>query len=176
MPKAPKNILLIDSLSKRYSICGARVGNIVSLDADLIKTISKIAQSRLSGDTIGQKVSAALNMVPAKYHEDLKKEYITRRDLVFNTLKKIPGVTVSKPEGAFYVMAALPVKNAEAFCIWLLQEFRDKNETVMFAPGAGFYITKDQGLNEIRIAYVLKQKKLKRALEILAKALAIYKD
>lgn len=176
MPKASKNILLIDSLSKRYSLCGARVGNIVSLDQDLIKSIGKIAQSRLSGDMIGQKLASALNDVPEEYHQNLKREYIARRDLVYSTLQNIPGVTVSMPEGAFYIMAGLPVKNAEAFCIWLLQEFRDDNETVMFAPGAGFYITPGKGLNEVRIAYVLEQEKLKRSLTILAKALKAYKD
>jgi aspartate aminotransferase len=176
MPEAPHNILLIDSLSKRYSLCGARVGNIVTLDQELIKTIAKIAQSRLSGDAIGQKVAAALTNVPKKYHQDLKEIYLARRDLVYNTLKEIPGVSVSIPEGAFYVMAALPVKNAEDFCIWLLQEFRDNNETVMFAPGEGFYITKAKGRQEIRIAYVLDKAKLQRALEILAKALQVYQD
>lgn len=176
MPQAPKNILLIDSLSKRYSLCGARVGNIVSLDQELVKTIGKIAQSRLSGDMIGQKVAAALNTVPHSYHQDLKQEYMARRDLVYKLLKKIPGVTVSLPEGAFYFMVGLPVKNAEAFCIWLLQEFRYKNETVMFAPGAGFYLTEGKGLNEIRIAYVLEIDKLKRAIDLLAKALKAYKE
>lgn len=176
MEKSPKNLILLDGISKRYSLCGARVGNIISLDNELIATITKLAQIRLSGDMLGQISGAALSKVPDQYHIDLKKEYKARRDMIFTGLKKIPGVTVTLPEGAFYVIAGLPVQNAEKFCIWMLEKFRDNNETVMFAPAAGFYQTKGCGQNEIRIAYVLNQSALSRCLEILEKALSEYQE
>jgi aspartate aminotransferase len=174
LDKYPEELVLIDSLSKRYSLCGARVGNIVTKNQEFIKAITKLAQVRLSGDMLGQISGAALTRVPEQYLLDLQREYQARRDLVYRHLKKIPGVTVTLPEGAFYFMAGLPVADAEAFCIWLLEKFRDNNETVMFAPARGFYQTPGRGINEVRIAYVLKPKELERSLEILAKALKTY--
>lgn len=167
-------IIVLDSLSKRYSLCGARLGVIVSFNTELLTRIMKIAQGRLSGGLIDQKVGAKLTEVPDQYIESVRVEYEKRRDVIYKGLKKIKGVTLEKPEGAFYAMATLPVDDSEKFCIFLLSEFRDNNETVMFAPGAGFYQTPGLGTKEIRIAYVLNTQSLERAIAILDKALTAY--
>lgn len=170
----PEQIILLDSLSKRYSLCGARLGILMSLNQEVIKGTLKLAQGRLSGGIIDQMVGAKLTRVPKSYIEKVRQEYEKRRDVLYEGLSKIKGVFLTKPEGAFYTMVSLPVENAEDFSIYLLKDFRDKNETVMLAPGEGFYGTKNQGLNQVRIAYVLNTRDLKRCIEIIDKALQKY--
>ena len=172
--EAAQNVVLVDSVSKRFSACGARIGCIVSKNKELMAEVLKFCQSRLSVATLDQVASAALYSVDESYFAAVREEYRLRRDTVLNALKKIPGVTVSQPEGAFYLMAALPVEDADAFQKWLLTDFEDKGQTVMFAPGAPFYATPGRGKNEIRIAYVLKKERLERAIELLGLGLAAY--
>ena len=173
-PEAAQNVVLIDSVSKRFSACGARIGCLVSKNKELMAQAMKFCQARLSVATLDQAASAALYDVDEAYFAAVRQEYQLRRDTVINALKKIPGVTVSQPEGAFYLMAALPVEDADAFQTWLLEEFEDNGQTVMFAPGEPFYGTPGRGKNEIRIAYVLKKERLERAIELLGLGLAKY--
>lgn len=173
-PEAAQNVVLVDSVSKRFSACGARIGCIVSKNRELMAEVLKFCQSRLSVATLDQVASAALYSVDASYFAAVREEYRLRRDTVLKELAKIPGVTVSKPDGAFYLMAALPVEDADAFQKWLLTDFEDKGQTVMFAPGAPFYATPGKGKNEIRIAYVLQKERLERAIELLGLGLAAY--
>ncbi len=176
MEELPDRTILVDSLSKRYSICGARLGVIVSKNDALMKGIMKIAQSRLSGGFIDQTVGAALVEVPDTYIQQVIAEYENRRDVLYKGLTRISGVTMTKPEGAFYSMVGLPVPHAEKFCIYLLEHYRSSNnETVMLAPGAGFYLTPGKGENEVRIAYVLNTSDITRSIEILDSALHTYK-
>ena len=170
-----ENLVIIDSVSKRFSACGARVGCVVTKNKDLQAALLKMCQSRLSVATIDQIGAAALYSVDHKFFETCKAEYKLRRDTVVSCLRKIPGVMVEEPMGAFYVMASLPVDDTDKFQYWLLEEFSDKNETVMFAPGAPFYETPGKGINEVRIAYVLKQDDLVRAIELLGKGIARYR-
>lgn len=174
--KMPLNIIIVDSLSKRYSLCGARLGNIVSLNADLMATFLKLGQARLSAGTIGQRMAATLNHVEPSYFDNIVEEYGKRREIVVEGLKKIPGVVCSEPEGAFYVIAKLPVDDAAEFTKWLLTDFNDNNETVMVAPAAGFYGTAGLGKDEIRIAYVLNIRALEKSIGILKKALMAYSN
>ncbi len=174
MQDIPQNAVVIDSLSKRYSLCGARLGVVVSLNRQLMFATLKLAQARLSAGLIDQIMASELTKVPQKYLQSVNQEYQKRRDLVFKKLKQIPGVIIKKPEGAFYMMVSLPVKNSEDFCQWLLTDFRDKGETVMLAPAAGFYLTPGLGENEVRLAYVISRPKLKRAIELLQIALTRY--
>ena len=174
MEKLPNNLILLDSLSKRYSICGARIGALISLNKELMKGALIVAQSRLSAGYIDQKVATKLTEVPDKYFSAVYDEYQNRRNILFKGLKTIPGVTVSNPEGAFYCIVGLPVKNSEDFCRWLLTNFRNNNETIMLAPANGFYATPGRGVNEVRIAYVLNIKALRRSIEILKIALKQY--
>lgn len=173
-PEAAQNVVLIDSVSKRFSACGARIGCLVSKNKALMAEALKFCQARLSVATLDQVASAVLYSMDESYFAAVRKEYQLRRDTVIEALKKIPGVTVSQPEGAFYLMAALPVEDAEAFQIWLLEKFEDHGQTVMFAPGEPFYATPGCGKNEIRIAYVLKKERLERAIELLGLGLAEY--
>ncbi len=173
-PEAAENVVLIDSVSKRFSACGARIGCLVSKNKALMAEAMKFCQARLSVATLDQVASAALYSVGPEYFAAVREEYQLRRDTVLNALKKIPGVTVSNPEGAFYLMAALPVDDAEAFQMFLLNEFSDNNQTVMFSPAGSFYVTEGRGKNEIRIAYVLKKERLERAMELLAKGIEAY--
>ena len=173
-PEAAENVVLIDSVSKRFSACGARIGCLISKNKELMAQAMKFCQARLCCATLDQVASAALYSVDANYFAAVREEYQLRRDTVLNALKKIPGVTVSNPEGAFYLMAALPVDDAEAFQLWLLNEFEDNGQTVMFSPAGSFYATPGRGKNEIRIAYVLKKERLERAMELLAIALEKY--
>ena len=168
------NLVIIDSVSKRFSACGARVGCVVTKNKELQRALLKFCQSRLSVATIDQVGAAALYSVDKEFYSRSKEEYRQRRDLVVSELRKIPGVLVEEPMGAFYVMASLPVDDSDKFQRWLLEEFDDKGDTVMFAPGAPFYETPGKGVNEVRIAYVLKQQDLERAMEILAKGIAQY--
>lgn len=161
------NLIVIDTVSKRFSACGARVGCILSRNAELLGHAMKYCQSRLSVATLDQTAAANLYTVGPEYFSAVREEYKRRRDTVVRALQSIPGVQCECPGGAFYLMAALPVDDADAFQQWLLEEFEDRGETVMFAPGEPFYATPGKGRNEIRIAYVLRQEKLARAMELL---------
>ena len=169
-----ENLVIIDSVSKRFSACGARVGCVVTRNKQLQAALLKFCQSRLSVATVDQVGAAALYNVDHQFFRDCKAEYQKRRDTVIRKLRKIPGVVVEEPMGAFYVMASLPVDNADKFQRWLLEKFNDHGDTVMFAPGAPFYETPGKGINEVRIAYVLKQQDLERAMDVLARGISIY--
>lgn len=168
------NLVIIDSVSKRFSACGARVGCVVTRNRELQAALLKFCQSRLSVATIDQVGAAALYSVDHSFFRTCKEEYKKRRDTVIRKLREIPGVVVEEPMGAFYVMASLPIDDSDRFQHWLLQEFDDHGDTIMFAPGAPFYETPGKGLSEVRIAYVLKQNDLERAMEILARGIAQY--
>ena len=168
------NLIIVDSVSKRFSACGARVGCVVTRNKELQAALLKLCQSRLAVATIDQLGAAALYSVDHEFFRKSKAEYQRRRDLVVSRLRQIPGVMVEEPMGAFYVMASLPVDDADKFQYWLLEEFEDNGETVMFAPGAPFYETPGKGINEVRIAYVRKLEELERAMELLAKGIAKY--
>jgi|TARA_B100000902_G_scaffold243963_1_gene230985 aspartate aminotransferase len=169
-----KHAVVIDSTSKRYSMCGIRVGCIVSKNPEVINTALKFAQARLSPPTFGQVAGEAALSTPKSYFEDVINEYVARRDLLVDGLNKIDGVICPKPKGAFYAIAQLPVDNAEKFAQWLLEDFDYQNETLMVAPAAGFYSTEGEGNNQVRIAYVLNQDSLKRAIKCLEEALIQY--
>ena len=168
------NAVVIDSTSKRYSMCGIRVGCIVSKNKDVINTALKFAQARLSPPTFGQVAGEAALSTPKSYFDDVIREYVSRRDLLVNGLNQIPGVLCPKPKGAFYAIAELPVDSAEKFAQWLLEEFDYNNETLMVAPAAGFYSTDGEGYNQVRIAYVLNLDSLKKAIKCLEEALKLY--
>ena len=169
------NLVIVDSVSKRFSSCGARVGCVITKNKDLQQALLKFCQSRLSVATIDQVGATALYSVDTDYFAASKEEYCRRRDAVMKGLREIPGVLVEEPMGAFYVMARLPVDDADKFQQWLLEEFDHNGETVMFAPGAPFYETPGSGINEVRIAYVLEQKELEHAIELLGKGIARYR-
>ena len=173
---AADNVILADTVSKRFSACGARIGCLISRNHEFLGQAMKYCQSRLSVATLDQVASAALYDVGPEYFEAVRKEYKKRRDTVVECLQKIPGVICKCPHGAFYIMAALPVDDADKFQRWLLEEFEDNGDTVMFAPGEPFYKTPGKGRNEIRIAYVLKQEDLERAMDLLAKGIAAYNN
>ncbi len=173
-PELAENAVVIDSVSKRFSACGARIGAIITRNKELQQNLLKFCQARLSVATLDQIASAALYDVGPEYFEAVRKEYKLRRDTCYQKLLEIPGVVVKDPEGAFYMMAALPVDNADTFQKWLLTDFDDNGDTVMFAPGEGFYATPGKGKSEIRIAYVLKQDKLERAMDLLALGIKAY--
>ena len=166
--------VLVDSISKRLNMCGARVGALVTKNAGVREACLKFAQARLSPPTLGQYAAAVIDQVPASYTQGVVAEFKKRRDLVLEGLAKIPGAFARKPEGAFYLMAELPVPDAEEFVIWMLKEYRKDGATVMVAPGDGFYATPGRGKNEIRFAYVLETGALSKAMEILAGALEAY--
>ena len=168
------NAVVIDSTSKRYSMCRIRVGCIVSKNKEVISTALKFAQARLSPPTFGQVAGEAALLTPKSYFDDVINEYVSRRDLLVDGLNKIEGVICPKPKGAFYAIAELPVDNAEKFAQWLLEEFDFNNETLMVAPAAGFYSTKGEGYNQVRIAYVLNQESLQNAINCLEEALKLY--
>jgi aspartate aminotransferase len=167
-------LILIDSVSKRYSACGARIGVLISKNDEILELISKLCQGRLAVSTIEQYGAVGLYSTGFRVINEIREEFENRRDVVFESLKKIPGVFCQKPEGAFYLICKLPVEDANDFLIWMLKEFEDNGETVMAAPADGFYATEGLGRDEIRIAYVLEPEKLKRAIEILGKGLAAY--
>ncbi len=173
-PDAADNVVVIDSVSKRFSACGARIGALISRNKELMSHAMKYCQARLSVATLDQVASAALYSVPSDYFNVTREEYKRRRDTVVEGLKKIPGVVCECPKGAFYLMAKLPVDNADTFQQWLLTDFSDNGETVMFAPGESFYATPGRGVDEIRIAYVLKEEDLSRAVDLLAKGIEAY--
>ncbi|MCW3077220.1 MAG: aspartate aminotransferase [Bacteroidetes bacterium] len=168
------NVILLDSISKRYSACGARVGAMITKNKDVMASALKFAQARLSPPSYGQVGAEAALDTPKSYFEAVKTEYIARRDYVIEALNKIPGVFCPKPSGAFYCIARLPIDDADKFCQWLLESFSHKSQTVMLAPATGFYSTPGAGKNEVRIAYVLKIEDLKNAVECLEEALKQY--
>ena len=169
-----QNVILIDSVSKRYSMCGARIGAIISRNKDVMSTALKFAQARLSPPTLAQIASEAALDTPQSYFDDVIEEYVERRDIMVDGLNAIEGVFCPKPKGAFYCVARFPVDSTEKFCQWLLQEFEHNGKTVMMAPASGFYATKGLGTDEARIAYVLEKNALKDAVECLAEALKVY--
>lgn len=168
------NVVLLDSISKRYSACGARIGAMISRNKDVMAAAIKFAQARLSPPSYGQIGAEAALDTPKSYFEEVKKEYVARRDYVIEALNKMPGVFCPKPSGAFYCIAKLPIDNADKFCQWLLEEFNYNRQTVMLAPATGFYSTPGAGANEVRIAYVLKIDDLKNAMACLQEALKSY--
>ena len=170
-----EHAIIVDSVSKRYSMCGARIGCLVSKNNEVIKTALKFAQARLSPPTYAQIASEAALDTPQSYFDDVKEEYVERRNILIEELEKIDGVKIGHPQGAFYCIAELPIKNSDDFAQWLLEEFRVNGETVMVAPAAGFYASEGLGMNQIRIAYVLDKDSLKRAVNILSEALKTYK-
>ncbi len=172
--EAPENIVVIDTVSKRFSACGARIGCLITKNKELLGHALKYCQSRLSVATLDQVASAHLYTVGPEYFAAVRDEYKKRRDTLVRKLREIPGVIFDCPKGAFYLMAALPVDNADTFQRWLLEEFNDNGETVMFAPGAPMYATPGKGLNEVRMAYVLEAEKIERAMDILKKAIEVY--
>lgn len=170
----PDLAIQLDSLSKRFSLCGARIGMVYTGNEGLMKGMIKLAQGRLSGGLIDQIMAARMGNVPQQWLTDVREEYRKRRDCIYSGLRQIPGVTLSKPEGAFYTMVTLPVSNAEDFCIFLLETFRLDNRTVMLAPGAGFYQNAAAGVRQVRIAYVLNTADLMLCMEIIRQGLNAY--
>ncbi|MCP4975624.1 MAG: pyridoxal phosphate-dependent aminotransferase [Maribacter sp.] len=170
-----QHAIIVDSVSKRYSMCGARIGCLVSRNKEIIKTALKFAQARLSPPTYAQIASEAALETPQSYFDDVKEEYVERRNILMAELEKIEGIKIGRPQGAFYCIAELPIENSDDFAQWLLEEFRVNGETVMVAPASGFYASQGLGKNQIRIAYVLDKESLKRAVTILGEALKTYK-
>lgn len=187
----PQQAIVLDSMSKRYSVCGLRLGVLISLNSEVMAGVLRIAQGRLSAGLVDQTVAAKLAEVPAAYFRQVHAEYEKRRDTLYAGLREIPGVVIPKPEGAFYAIVGLPVEDAEDFCRWLLTDFRDQNETVMLAPATGFYTsaeftpsfsegltgaTPGRGKNEVRIAYVINRHDLSRCIELIRIALEQYAE
>lgn len=168
------NVILLDSISKRYSACGARIGAFISKNKEVMATALKFAQARLSPPTFGQVGAEAAIDTPQSYFDAVKKEYTSRRNYVVNALNKMEGAFCPMPNGAFYCIAKLPIDNADVFCQWLLESFQYENQTVMLAPATGFYSTPGAGLNEVRIAYVLNLDALQKAMKCLEEALKVY--
>lgn len=169
-----QHAIMIDSVSKRYSMCGARIGCIVSKNQNFIQTAIKFAQARLSPPTYALIASEAALDTPQSYFDDVIEEYVERRNTLITELQKIQGVKVANPKGAFYCVVELPIADADDFAQWILEHFQHNNQTVMVAPASGFYSTKGEGKNQIRIAYVLNKEDLKRSVEILKLALEAY--
>lgn len=170
------NVIMVDSVSKRYSMCGARIGAIITKNKEVVKTALKFAQARLSPPTFGQVASEAALDTPDSYFTDVINEYVARRNTLVDGLNAIEGVRCPKPSGAFYAIAELPVDDAEDFCKWMLQSFDYKNQTVMMAPANGFYSAPDKGKNQVRIAYVLEIDALKKAIECLKHGIKAYQE
>ncbi len=176
LPGIEQNVVLMDTISKRYSACGARIGALVTKNRQVLDTALKFAQARLSPPSFGQIVGEAALDLPHDYFDATKAEYKLRRDTLVKRLNGIPGVVCPTPGGAFYAMAKLPVKNADNFCQWLLESFSYENQTVMLAPASGFYSTPGLGLDEVRLAYVLNTDAINKAMDCLEKALEAYKN
>ena len=186
MKELPEHIIVLDSMSKRYSLCGVRLGNLVTLNKEILAGTLAMAQGRLSAGFVDQEIAAKLVDVPQSYLDEVHAEYVKRRDVLYEGLRKIKGVIIPKPEGAFYTIVGLPVDDAEKFAIWLLTDFRDPSassgqaETLMLAPAAGFYTStplstgSTKGKNEVRIAYVLNTTAISRCVELLKIALDVY--
>jgi aspartate aminotransferase len=169
-----QHLILVDSVSKRYSMCGARIGALITRNAEVYQAALKFAQARLSPPTFGQVASEAALDAPASYFTEVVQEYVHRRNLTHRLLTSIPGVKAPLPGGAFYMVAELPVADAEAFCAWMLTDFEWNNQTVMMAPAAGFYQSPGAGKNQVRIAYVLNETDLKQAMECLARGIEAF--
>ncbi|MDX2414385.1 MAG: pyridoxal phosphate-dependent aminotransferase [Bacteroidales bacterium] len=169
-----QNVVMMDSVSKRYSACGVRIGALVTRNKEVLNTALKFAQARLSPPGLGQIVGEASIDTPPEYFKEVYNEYIGRRDFLVEGLNKIPGVYCPKPKGAFYTVVKLPVDDADVFSQWILEDFEYNNQTVMMAPASGFYSSKGAGKNEVRIAYVLNRDDLANAMETLEKALEVY--
>ncbi len=169
-----QHAILIDSVSKRYSECGVRIGCMISRNKDVIATAMKFAQARLSPPTLGQVVAEASLDTPQDYFDKVLNEYLARRNTVVSAINKMPGAFCPNPQGAFYVVARLPIDNSDKFCQWLLESFEYKGATVMLAPATGFYATPGKGTDEVRISYVLNVEDLTRSMECLAEALKVY--
>ncbi|NBV08111.1 MAG: pyridoxal phosphate-dependent aminotransferase [Flavobacteriia bacterium] len=171
-----EHVIMIDSVSKRYSMCGARIGALVSKNKEVMAAALKFGQARLSPPTIDQVAAEAALDTPQSYFDNVVQEYVERRNIMVDGLNSIPGVYCPKPSGAFYCVARFPVADAEKFCIWLLQSFEFEGQTVMMAPANGFYSSENAGKNEVRIAYVLNQDSLKKSVECLRHALEQYPE
>jgi len=169
-----QNVILIDSVSKRYSACGVRVGFMISKNKEVMRTALKFAQARLSPPSFGQVASEAAIDTPDSYFVDVNKEYLARRDVVVDAINSMDGAFCPNPSGAFYVVAKLPIDDSDRFCQWLLEDFDYQDETVMLAPATGFYSTKGRGLDEVRISYVLNVEDLKNSMKCLEEALKVY--
>lgn len=169
-----EHIILLDSCSKRFNVCGARIGVIASHNAEVIQSAFKFGMARLSVATIEQLAVIPLLNSPHQYSKPIVEEFKKRRDIVYQTLQSIPGVTCYKPEGAFYIVIGLPVDDSEKFCKWLIEEFEYNKETALIAPAQGFYATPGKGLNEVRLAYTLNSEELKKALNVIKIALEVY--
>ncbi len=169
-----QNVVLIDSVSKRYSACGVRIGAMISKNKEVMDTAMKFAQTRLSPPTFGQVASEAALDTPDTYFTEVLEEYHARREVIVESINKMEGAFCPNPKGAFYVVAKLPIDNADIFCQWLLEDFNYNNETLMLAPATGFYATKGSGLNEVRISYVLNVNDLKGSMKCLEEALKVY--
>ena len=169
-------VIMIDTFSKKYSACGARIGALVTKNKEVIKAVMKFSQARLSPPTLEQIAAEAALGLPAHYFEATRGEYKKRRDILINRLSKMEGVYCQSPKGAFYVMAKLPVADTDEFCKWLLTDFRKDNATLMLAPASGFYTTPGLGKNEVRLAYVLNETDINAAMDCLRDALLIYKN
>jgi len=168
------NIVLVDSISKRYSACGARIGALISKNKEVMSTAMKFAQARLSPPTFGQIAAEAAIDTPDEYFQKVKSEYVARRNYVVEQLNSMEGVYCPKPSGAFYCIAQLPIDDSDTFCQWLLEKFNHNGQTVMLAPATGFYSKPELGRKEVRIAYVLNLEDLKHAMDCLREALLIY--
>lgn len=169
-----QNVILLDSISKRYSACGARIGALITKNKEVMAAAMKFAQARLSPPSYGQIGAEAALETPKSYFEEVSKEYVSRRDYLISALNEMPGVFCPKPSGAFYCIARLPIDNADKFCQWLLEDFSYNGKTVMLAPATGFYSTSGAGIDEVRLAYVLNKEDLKNAMQCLAEALKVY--
>jgi aspartate aminotransferase len=169
-----ENVVLIDSVSKRYSACGIRIGAMISKNKELMATALKFAQARLSPPTFGQVAAEAAIETPDEYFKNVLNEYLARRNVVVESINKMEGAFCPNPSGAFYVVARLPIDDSDKFCQWLLEDFNYQGQTVMLAPATGFYATKGKGLDEVRISYVLKVEDLKGAMKCLEEALKVY--
>lgn len=168
------NVVLMDTISKRYSACGARIGAFVTKNRALLEIVMKFAQARLSPPSFAQIVGEAALDLPADYFDHTREEYLNRRNTLISRLNAIPGVFCPNPGGAFYAMASLPIDDSDKFCQWLLEEFEYEGQTVMLAPATGFYGTEGLGKKEVRLAYVLNQESINKAMDVLAKALEVY--
>jgi aspartate aminotransferase len=171
-----ENVIVVDSVSKRYSMCGVRIGALISRNTVVLSTVLKLSQSRLSPPSLGQIASEAALNTPQSYFDEVIKEYVERRDILVEGLNSIEGVFCPKPGGAFYAAAKLPVEDTDDFCKWMLDDFQLDGQTLMMAPASGFYSAPTMGKQEVRLAYVLSKEKLKAAIECLREGLKQYQE
>ena len=176
LPGMEQHAVLLDSVSKRYSACGVRIGALISRNRELMDTALRFAQARLSPPTLGQVAAEAAIDTPPAYFKKVRDEYTRRRNLVTKELNRMAGVRCPVPKGAFYVVAQLPIDDGDRFCRWLLESFEHEGQTVMLAPAGGFYFSEGAGKNEVRIAYVLNEEALGKAMLCLSQALAVYPE